>query len=77
MKEATGELNTAVIVAISIGVLAAFFFSYLWPIINDNFTRNSQCSKALCDCSDAKNNDYMCECWVGDSSQTFLCPFEG
>ena len=45
MKEATGELNLAVIVAISIGILAAFFFGVLWPMIHGNFEKNSQCNK--------------------------------
>ena len=47
MKEATGELNLAVIVAISIGILAAFFFGVLWPMIDTNFQRNAQCNKKL------------------------------
>ena len=46
MKEATGELNMAVVVAKSIAILAAFFFRYFLPIIYNNFYRTSQCDKA-------------------------------
>ncbi len=56
MKEATGELNMTIIVSISIGILAAFFFGFLWPMINGNFQKNSQCSKAICDCSTEVRN---------------------
>ncbi len=86
MKEATGELNMTVIVAISIGVLAAFFFGVLWPMINGNFQRNSQCSKALCNCSEAKRSEIenttgqknYCECTDSkDNAVKFYCPFKG
>lgn len=80
MKEATGELNMAVVVAISIGVLAAFFFRYLWPIIDNNFERTSQCSKAVCDCSELVdvNGVSYCKCWEsGNPTQTFNCIFRG
>ncbi len=80
MKEATGELNMAVIVTISIGILAAFFFSYLWPIINNNFQRTAQCNKAICDCKDiVQINDIdYCTCWQeGNENQKFNCIFKG
>ncbi len=92
MKEATGELNMTIIVSISIGILAAFFFGFLWPIINNNFHRTSQCKDALCDCSQnvrdsiegetGKKN--MCSCQMRDTTNTnyygtevFYCPFKG
>lgn len=79
MKEATGELNMAVIVAISVSILVAFFFYTLWPMINKNFQDNSKCQQATCDCSEAKENDYKCECWIGErgESETFSCPYGG
>lgn len=78
MKEATGELNTTVIVAISIGVLAAFFFSYLWPIIKGNYQSNSQCNKAICNCAEdvRDENRGYCVCHIGDSEE-FLCVYKG
>lgn len=80
MKEATGELNMAVVVAISIAILAAFFFTYLWPIIDGNFERNSQCNKAVCDCAERVtiNEIEYCTCWTEDRpDQTFNCIFRG
>lgn len=78
MKEAMGELNTTVIVVISVGVLSAFFFSYIWPMINNNFQSNSQCSKATCDCSKEvrDDNEGYCLCHVGDSEE-FRCVYKG
>lgn len=79
MKEATGELNTAVIVIISVGILAVFFFSYLWPILKGNFQKNSQCNKATCDCSKIEtieDVDY-CTCHIGDDGEEFYCVYKG
>ncbi|MBE6140664.1 MAG: hypothetical protein E7172_03920 [Firmicutes bacterium] len=68
MKEVTGELNVTIIVAISIGVLTAFFFGFIWPALNGNFDRNASCKKAVCDCSMCANyrgdEACMCECVV-------------
>ena len=49
MKEAAGELNATVIVIGAIGVLSAFFYFTIWPIIRNNMARNSNCSKAYCE----------------------------
>lgn len=88
MKEATGELNLAVVVAISIGILAAFFFTYLWPLISNNFERTTQCDKAVCNCNadptkgevgivEIEGVNY-CTCWVdGNETNQFNCVFKG
>lgn len=78
MKEVQGELNVALIVAVSIGVLAAFFFSYIWPLIHYNFQSTSQCDKASCDCSKEIRtaNDGKCLCRVGDGKE-FTCIYKG
>ena len=79
MKEATGELNMTVIVAISVGILATFFFTVIWPMINANFQRESQCRSAVCNCSkDNIDADNTCLCWTkNDKSNTFRCPWKG
>ncbi len=86
MKEATGELNMTVIVSISIGILSAFFFGVLWPMISGNFERNSQCNKAVCNCSsetrsaieNETGNKNYCLCKSSkDSQEEFYCPFKG
>lgn len=92
MKEATGELNMTVIVAISIGILSAFFFGVLWPMIHSNFEKNSQCNKAICDCTketresieseSGLSNKCICSTTKsgltsGDDDDIFYCPFKG
>lgn len=86
MKEATGELNMTIIVSISIGILAAFFFGFLWPLINTNFQKTSQCNKAVCDCSSVARENIesetgqknYCRCHDKTSEDnTFYCPFKG
>lgn len=77
MKEATGELNSTLIVVISVGVLMTFFFSYLWPMIRNNFESESQCAKAICDCKD-RDAEGKCTCWLKDNeSNTFKCVYKG
>lgn len=48
MKEATGELNMSVVVISSIAILSAFFYTILWPMINENQKQQTNCSKAIC-----------------------------
>lgn len=49
MKEATGELNTAVVVVILVAVLSSFFFGVIWPNIRGNFAANTKCDEAICE----------------------------
>lgn len=86
MKEATGELNGAVVVVLSIGVLVTFFFSYIWPSIKNNFESNSQCEKATCNCNDDPNKGPVgrqeingatyCICSI-KGGQRFRCIYKG
>lgn len=79
MKEVTGELNMTVIVCFSIGILATFFFGTIWPMINHNFEKNTNCKSATCNCNESirnANNGY-CECWTDVDKEHFLCPFGG
>ncbi len=79
MKEATGELNSTVIVVISVGVLMTFFFSYLWPLINANFKKQADCNKATCDCSEEVRsaNDGYCMCTTAGVDEEFRCVYKG
>ena len=79
MKEATGELNGTVVVAISIGVLATFFFTVIWPMLKENFQVNSDCNKATCDCSakTRKSHKGYCVCNIKDGKKDFLCIYKG
>lgn len=86
MKEVQGELNTTLIVVISVGVLMTFFFSYLWPLIRYNFESQTNCKKATCNCNnDPKvgkvgrvNNGgtEYCTCTI-DGEKTFTCVYRG
>lgn len=81
MKEATGELNSAVVVMLAVGVLIAFFYYTLWPMIKGNFNKNSQCSKAICEsCTKggkASNDCETVQCHLEGSSETFECIYKG
>ena len=86
MKEATGELNATVVVAITIGLLSTFFFTVLWPMLRGNLKSNTNCSKAICT-PEAKKNCHkgtngVCEtvdCYVmdGDNKIDVKCPYKG
>lgn len=49
MKEATGELNTTVVVILLVAFLSSFFFGVLWPNIRGNFSANTKCDEAICE----------------------------
>ncbi len=78
MKEATGELNATVVVVIAVGLFAAFFFSVLWPIINNNFEQSSNCGSAICEKCESGTCDTV-ECYIKgkESEGTFSCPYKG
>lgn len=73
-----------IVVVISVGILSAFFFGVLWPIIKGNYTRNATCSKAICNCSKETrdNNDGYCLCYVKDKKGEIIqkdirCSYKG
>lgn len=77
MKEATGELNSVVVVMLAIGVLIAFFYYTLWPMIKQNFNKNSQCSKAICEKCTTGNCDTVTCHMKNDPSTLFECVYKG
>lgn len=82
MKEATGELNMTVVIVIAVGILAAFFYTTIWPLISDNFNRNAKCSDAICTCTDGTNKCKMADCYLVDKNgkekgEHFQCPWKG
>lgn len=80
MKESTSELNATVVVVLAIGVLIAFFYYTIWPVLKENFDKNSQCSKAVCETVDS-NSDGFVECYpkghYGEADKSFECVFKG
>jgi len=77
MKEATGELTGSVVVVLAIGVLMAFFYYTLWPLIRENFNKNSQCSKAICETCPTGDCEYVKCHSKNDVNNTFECVYKG
>ena len=81
MKEATGELNTAVIVMIIVALLSFLFFSVFWPNIHASFAKNTKCNEAVCKCLNW--NGSVCEeheCFYIDKSgrkKYITCTWKG
>ncbi len=46
MKEATGELNVTVITVVAIAAVAAFFYAFIWPAIQNSLMSATGCSNA-------------------------------
>lgn len=81
MKEATGEVSSSVVVITAVAAFAAFFFSYLWPMIRANFDSNSKCGAAVCgfNCNGVKQtakNDGSITCCYNKSIE-ITCPYKG
>lgn len=81
MKEATGELNVTVIVVIIVGLLIAFFYTMIWPIIKTNFIMSTNCAKAICESVTEVPADGYVDCWLkgkkNDSNSHFKCVYKG
>lgn len=86
MKEATGELNLTLIVAIIVAMLSLFFFYVLWPNIKGNIALSSNCDAAICECPDGyRDQNGTCtykgtsvECYAkGNPNKKFICTWKG
>ena len=78
MKEPVGDLNNSVFVITSIAILAAFFYTVLWPMLDRNQEQQSACSKAICN-NNVDDKGYV-SCTYKDShgaTQTTTCKFKG
>lgn len=38
------------------GFVVHFFFSFIWPSIQNNFAKNTRCDEAICPCPERDNN---------------------
>ncbi len=47
MKEATGELNMTVITVVAIAAIAAFFYAFIWPAIQNSLISSQACANAI------------------------------
>lgn len=81
MKQATGELNSSIIVMTAVALLTAFFFMVIWPNIKGTLTDRATCANAVCNpgfdsegfahCHPPKNT------WRGTDTGEILCPYRG
>ncbi len=76
MKEATGELNSTVLVVIIVAVLVVFFSTIIWPAIRNNFDSNASCAKAICNNKPESDGSVKCHL-ENNKSNEFTCPWKG
>ena len=76
MKEATGELNSTLVVVIAVGLLSAFFYYTLWPILKNNMDQNSKCSEAWCE-KTPNPDGYTVQCHYKGSTDPITCTWKG
>lgn len=80
MKEATGELNTSLIVFTAVALLAAFFFMVIWPNIKGTLDKSAKCSGAVCYAG--YNSDGFAYCYTPtgrtiSAGDIYECPYRG
>lgn len=62
MKEATGELNMTVITVVAIAAVAAFFYAFIWPSIQNNIAGSTACSQGAGTTVGSPNQDGYVSC---------------
>ncbi len=77
MKEATGELNVTVITVVAIAAVAAFFYAFIWPSIQNSLISSSACANAAPGLTQgATNSAGYISCGVlGDGGTTYTCNY--
>ena len=73
MKDATGDLTSAVVVVTCIAILVAFFYFTIWPAIKQNFVSQTACEKATCEAK--PNAEGIVKCIYED--QIIECNYKG
>ncbi len=77
MKEATGNLNMGVVTLTAIGVMAAFFFTVLWPNMKGNFENNTSCDNAICSGQKKDGKWETCTTSDGKKLPDYSCTYKG
>lgn len=77
MKEATGNLNAALVAIIIVGALVAFFYTVIWPGIKSNLNATTSCSKAICEACPKDKTCDMVTCHMPNKTETFECVWKG
>lgn len=86
MKEATGELNMTVITVVAIAAVAAFFYAFIWPAIQNTILSSQACASAspettqgtantdgYINCGKETNGKYTCDYYTGGKNRTITC----
>ena len=87
MKEATGELNMTVITVVAIAAVAAFFYAFVWPQIQNSIAGNAACSNGpgtvtgvaskegyvSCTAADATTGTYTCSYYTNGETRSTTC----
>ncbi len=71
MKEATGELNMTVVTVVAIAAVAAFFYAFVWPAIQESIERNTYCATAQCDNCDEDTGECQCEAFDSEGESVW------
>lgn len=69
MKDAVGELNMTVVTVVAIAAVAAFFYAFIWPGIQNSIAKNTcanMCPGGAVKSASVKNN----KCYCDDDAQT-------
>lgn len=76
MKEATGELNMTVVTVVAIAAVAAFFYAFVWPSIQNSIETNTRCASAQnCQCADANCKNMSCTYYDDEGTpKPITCP---
>ena len=81
MKQATSEVSASVIVVTAVALLAAVFFTIIWPVVKKSMLEDSHCSNAICDTGYIKSGQHKGQAYCykpGDAKKkVFYCPFRG
>lgn len=67
MKEATGELNMTVVTVVAIAAVAAFFYAFVWPSIQNSIKASTNCASAQCTECQESNGVQKCQCYYGEN----------
>ena len=73
MKEATGELNMTVVTVVAIAAVAAFFYAFIWPSIQNNIETSTKCSRVI-NCTGCNGETCSCTYMNGEVAEQITCP---
>ena len=85
MKEATGELNMTVITVVAIAAVAAFFYAFIWPSIQNSIAASTACAQGAgttigtqgtdgyVSCGKVTSGSYTCTYYSNGANHSTTC----